>query len=326
MDEASSRFVDRIVIDRLLTEKLGTVHHYPTVPLDLANQDAFGDFRALDPVGSMAVEADGRALVLTSPLACEYVENRVARVLCFNATSPRATILFVHGLFDDNRETYAFMLGGLIKAGYSVRLMTLPFHHERTPASSRFSGEYFWSANVLRTCRALKQAVYELYQCHNWLTQTTRHPVFLAGFSMGATVSLMLAALHSRSRGLFVINPAGALSDIVWDSPLCRTIRDDYMAAGYGREDITKVFAGFDDALARGQRMSSDAICMASAFYDEVTRQDQYDAIANRWNLRHRLRYSAGHLNTLRLPRLAEDMTRFFDSLMPTVAMESQVQ
>jgi pimeloyl-ACP methyl ester carboxylesterase len=313
-------------MDRLLTEKLGTVHHYPTVPLDHMNQDAFDDFRALDPVGSIAVEADGSALVLTSPVACEYLENRVARVLCYNAKCPRATILFVHGLFDDSRETYAFMLGGLLKAGYSVRLMTLPFHHERTPACSRFSGEYFWSANVLRTCRALKQSVYELYQCHNWLTHTTHQPVFLAGFSMGATVSLMLAALNSAPRGLFVVNPAGALSDIVWDSPLCRTIRDDFLAVGCGRKEVTNVFVGFENALSGGHRMSPNTICMASALYDEVTKQEQYDAIASKWNLRHRLRYKAGHLNTLRLPRLAEDMTRFFDLLMSNVKMESQIQ
>ncbi len=251
-------------------------------------------------------------------------KNRVSRVACHDAKNPRGTILFVHGLFDDNRDMYGFLFSGILKAGYSVRLMTLPFHHERTPACSRFSGEYFWSADVRRTRQALKQAVYELYQCYNWLQKATDSSVFLAGFSMGATVALTLASLCSQPRGLFAINPAGALSDVVWDSPLCRTIKEDYIAAGYRREEIASVFAAFEPVPRPGRRMSPNRVCLAYALYDEVTRQEQYDAMARTWNPRQKLQYKAGHLNTLRLPRLAEDMTRFFDSLTSTAEIESR--
>lgn len=314
MDEASSRFVDKLSIERLLSEKLGKVHHSPKVPFDELEGDLFSDFSSVSCNAKISTNYQTGMMQLSSPVHCDYQENRSLPVYSHDIKNPRGTIILVHGLFEDNRNIYTFLIKGLNSAGYNVKMLTLPFHYERTPKDSLFSGEYFWSADIVRTRNAFKQAVYELYQLYNWFTSALDHPVFIASFSMGAGVSLMLATLFPDIKGLFVINPASALSNIVWDSPLCRTIKEDYFQAGYTIENLKKMYALFEPISADKIVTDPDNICLVYAQYDMVTEQKQYLRLIEKWKLKNILSYKAGHLNTLRVPRLADDIAGFFDA------------
>lgn len=314
MDEASSRFVDQLVMDKLVREKLEKVHHYPTVKLDQINPDLFNDFSSIDRNAVFERCSLSGESVMKSPVYCEYKENQTVRIKSFNAKNPRATILFMHGLFEDNRDIYTFVFKELNKAGYSIKLMTLPFHYERKPAESLFSGEYFWSADIIRTRNAFKQAVYEMYQSYIWLKNNSTDKVFVAGFSMGASVSFMMSVLCSEIDGLFVINPAAALSDIVWESPLCRTIKQDFLASGYSLEDLSKIYRQFEPVSSDGL-INRDKIFLVYALYDLVNDQIHYQRLIEKWKLPNYLAYKAGHLNTLRVPRLADDIASFFNKI-----------
>jgi pimeloyl-ACP methyl ester carboxylesterase len=314
MDEASSRFVDTLSIERLLTEKLEKVHHFPKIRFDEIEGNLFSDFASISCNAEISTNDQTGVMQFVSPVCCDYPQNRFVPVISCDVNNARATIILVHGLFEENRNIYSFLIKGLNYAGYNVKMLTLPFHYERTPNDSLFSGEFFWSADILRTRKAFKQAVYEQYQLYTWLTLTLDHPVFIASFSMGAGVSLMLATLFPDIKGLFVINPASALSNIVWDSPLCRTIKEDYFQAGYTIENLKKMYALFEPISADKIVTDSENICMVYAQYDMVTEQKQYLRLIEKWKLKNILSYKAGHLNTLRVPRLADDIASFFNA------------
>jgi hypothetical protein len=314
MDEASSRFVDTLSIERLLTDKLEKVHHFPKVQFDDIEGNLFSDFASISCNAEISTNDHIGVMHLVSPIYCDYPQNRFVPVISYDVNNARATIILVHGLFEENRNIYSFLIKGLNCAGYNVKMLTLPFHYERTPVDSLFSGEFFWSADILRTRKAFKQAVYELYQLYTWFTLTLDHPVFITSFSMGAGVSLMLATLCTDIKGLFIINPASALSDIVWDSPLCRTIKEDYFQAGYTIENLKRLYALFEPISADKIATDSENICMVYAQYDMVTEQKHYIKLIEKWKLKNSLSYKAGHLNTLRVPRLADDIVSFFDS------------
>ncbi|MGC4068737.1 MAG: hypothetical protein QM784_29630 [Polyangiaceae bacterium] len=148
MDEASSKFVDQLVLQRLVTEKLQAVKHAPRVPLEALFEEPLSAFVANTERGSHGERWHGELIGLESPVRCEYAENRTISVAVHRAPEPRGNLLLVHGLYEDNRNIYGFLVGELNRLGYSVFLMTMPFHYERTPATSRFSGEYF-SAPIL---------------------------------------------------------------------------------------------------------------------------------------------------------------------------------
>lgn len=285
MDEASSRFVDRIAVEKLLTEKLARVTHRPALPVRPASAE-------------------------TCRRPAEHV-----RLRSYPAESPRGTVLFVHGLFEEQREIYGFLFSGLRRRGYSVELHCLPYHYERKPDESLFSGEFFFSANLARTRDAFLQAVDEVGACLEHLRRTRGHPVFLAGFSMGAAITLLLTASLESIDGACVINPPADFPELIWRSPLCSTIRADLERAGAGRIDVAAAFFGIDPLHVRADAVDVRRVLMVQALYDLVTAQDQYEALAGAWRFRHRVRYPAGHLNTLRVPRLADDVATFFDGL-----------
>jgi pimeloyl-ACP methyl ester carboxylesterase len=221
-------------------------------------------------------------------------------------------------LFEDQRDIYRFLFAGLNRLGYSVELYCLPYHYERKPADSLFSGEYFFSANLYRTRQAFLQAGRELRACHERLSRQAQHPVFLAGFSMGATIAAQ-AALHLEGvAGVCLLNPPAGLANLIWTSPLCQTIRADLEAANLDCAAVAAYFRDIDPLFVNHARLDKQRLLMIQALYDLVTSQEQYEALAAAWQLAHRLKYNAGHLNTLRVPRLAEDMARFFDAQTPT--------
>ena len=53
----------------------------------------------------------------------------------------------------------------------------------------------------------------------------------------------------------------------------------------------------------------------ANGVYDQVTSLEQYESFARSWNLANTTALKAGHMNTLRAPRLAGDIAGFHDSV-----------
>ena len=285
MDEASSRFVDRLAMDKLVQEKLAKVHHYPAQPLPPPMPFA----GTLDP------------------------ESR--HLVSYPVEGARGTVLFVHGLFEDQRDIYRFLFSGLRRLGFSVELYSLPHHYERQTTDSQFSGEFFFSADVARTRQAFLRAAAELGGILAGLREQTKGPVFLAGFSMGASIVLLLSSMVGTIDGACAINPPAVFPELIWTSPLCRTIRADLEAAGVTAEVVATYFQDIDPIAIDRRLVDPGRILMIHALYDLVTGQRQYEALADTWGFPHRIKYHAGHLNTLRVPRMADDMGRFFAGL-----------
>ncbi|HYD41003.1 MAG TPA: alpha/beta fold hydrolase, partial [Anaeromyxobacter sp.] len=242
------------------------------------------------------------------------VSDRV-QLLSYPAERPRGTVLFAHGLYESQREIYGFLFSGLRRHGYSVELYTLPYHYERKPAESLFSGEYFFSADLVRTRLAFLQAADELRGCLRSLRRDRGHPVYLGGFSMGGAIALLVAASLQALEGACAINPPANFPALIWTSPLCSTIRADLERAGADQGDVATWLRDIDPLHVRGEGGDRGRVLMVQALYDLVTAQDQYDELASAWQFQHRAVYPAGHLNTLRVPRLADDVARFFDGL-----------
>ncbi len=314
MDEASSKYLDNIVMTKLLEEKLEKVAHKPQVLPDEIEKTVFEDFHKIDRYGDVNKKDNSDDLEMISPIISEHDENRTCSIKVYPAENKKASIVMVHGLYEDNREIYSFLLKELNSKGYDVYLMTLPFHYDRTPASGFFSGEFFWSADVSRTQTAYKQAVYELYQFYNYLERDSVLPVFVAGFSMGGAVTLTLLSFFSEIKALWVMNPPFCLYDVVCDSPLFSTIRNNFIDNGYCDHDIKNVFLPLEPQNAEESLIDTDRICMAYSAYDQVIQNCHYRTFREKWNLSHVVEYKAGHLNMLRVPRLAGDIDTFFKS------------
>lgn len=312
MDEASSKFVDRLVLEKLTTEKLSKTSHRPSFPPEALRDDAFEAYAG--PVGAPEVvrfAPDKDIVFLRSPTEAFYPENQTFPVRSFSVEPCLGNILLVHGLYEDNRDIYGFFIGELNRLGYSVYMTTLPYHHERTPAQSRYSGEFFWSADLARTKRTFIQAAAELRLCYDWIGETRGAAPTVVGFSMGGTVALAAALASTKMKKVCAVNPAAHLAEVIETSPLCATLRRDLAAAGWSSEDIKNTAATFDPYAMHARLKSTERILLIYGLYDQITSPRQYEALIKKLRLLNVLTYKAGHLNTLRVPRFASDTIRF---------------
>jgi esterase/lipase len=314
MNEASSKYVDQLVLDKLMTEKLQQVHHYPGKNIDLTTS-VFDLIKGIEQKQLPDFVKSTTGFSFKSVAGSGYEENDVCPVFAFECKDPVASIVFTHGLYEDNRNIYGFLFSSLNKVGLNVYLCTLPFHYERKPKKSLFSGEYFWSADFERTRNAFAQGVFDVYSLYKFIQKRNNHNVFLTGYSMGGAVNLVLGAAVKEIQGVVAVNPATSLSEIVWDSPLCRYMKNDFLEAGYTWEQLQLAYKTFEPVSINIEQYNTVRFMICYALYDQVTSPDIYRQFIEKWHIRNVHEYKAGHLTTLRVPRLAQDIFNFINTL-----------
>ena len=53
-------------------------------------------------------------------------------------------------------------------------------------------------------------------------------------------------------------------------------------------------------------------IAMGSSIYDQINDPENYELLINKWEMGNVYKYKAGHLNILRVPKLANDIDKLY--------------
>ena len=126
------------------------------------------------------------------------------------------SIMFVlHGLFDDNIMNYSYLFRLLNSLNLNVYFMTMPYHFDRKPKESLFSGEYFVSGDIFRTQNDFKQAVLDIDASLQFIKRENLLPTLLTGFSMGGCVALRHYILNKQEIPTFLINPVTDFCEVL---------------------------------------------------------------------------------------------------------------
>ncbi|QNU66865.1 alpha/beta hydrolase [Ruminiclostridium herbifermentans] len=319
MNELSSRYVDTIAINRIIDTKLSKVSHNPNQSLfKFIEGNAFED---IDNINSENLEVkyfrddNFEKLIFKSPICTAYSENDYVSVIVYDTTDAIGNVVFVHGLYEDNLSIYQFLITMLNKMGLNVYVMMLPYHYDRLPEQSAFSGEYFWSADVARSQWAIKQAVYDLYATYNIVKDKSSLPICITGFSMGGCISLLLASVRKDIDNLFVINSVSILSKLTWESKLLVNIKNELCNYGYCLEDIQRAMVDFEPLSRQNNYLFEKSIALGYGLYDQIILQEDYQYLISNMKFNQVYEYSAGHLNILRVPKLANDILKTFSHI-----------
>ncbi|MBN2737373.1 MAG: hypothetical protein JXR70_10370 [Spirochaetales bacterium] len=313
MDQSSSIYVDQIVIKKLIEDKLSKVHHFSELSYNELKRPVYQNFFTIEKTTDL-YQVDDSRFYFNSPLIDQFEENNKCYVNYYtnesNTLTDKASIIFLHGLYDDNRDIYQFLFKNLM-TDYHIYLMTLPYHFERKPKSSLFGGEYFWSAKLERSMFAFEQGIYELKQMYYTVKKQTKQPVYIAAFSMGAGIAQGFATLDHQFDGMFLINPVCSLSEIVLDSELCKTVKADLLNSSITIEQVLDIYSQFDP-YHRNTTDQQRKMGLGYGLYDQITSPAQYEELTNIWHFQKIIKYKSGHLNILRVPRLAKDIHDYF--------------
>ena len=117
MNEASSKYVDQIAVEKLLTEKLSKVHHFPNENGSFNNIN-LSDLRNIDG-NSVNIKEEFNnnihEIIFSSLIDSGYNENDTVKCIFFESKSEfrKGSIIFIHGLYEDNTQIYNFFISML---------------------------------------------------------------------------------------------------------------------------------------------------------------------------------------------------------------------
>jgi len=319
LDENSSRYVDNIAMDRIVNLKLSCVRHSPYKSYFRIEDKPFENFNEIShslPKVKKKVINGFEHWLFESAAETPYKENNNADIICHPVQAPIGNIVFVHGLYEDNPLMYQYLISMINKQNLNVFFMTLPYHYSRKPGSSAFSGEYFWSADIPRCQSALKQSVFDLCQTINLVEESTGLPTFVVAFSMGGGIALKLVSIFNELKGIFLINSVSTLTKLTWESPLLRTIKSELLGYDYSFEQVEKSLTPFEPFSDRKKAEFGKKVILGYGLYDQVVKKQDYSYLIERLNPYCVYEYNAGHLNILRVPKLANDIVNTFNGIV----------
>lgn len=148
-----------------------------------------------------------------------HATNRVAHARYWSHDDgPRPTIIAIHGFTADLYlvNEWFFALPWFYRMGCDVMLFTLPFHGERQPTGSPFSGHGYFAGGPAHTNEAVAQSVMDLRILIDWLMNERGAPkVGVTGVSLGGFTSSVLAVAEPRLTFAVPNVPVVTLPDLV---------------------------------------------------------------------------------------------------------------
>jgi hypothetical protein len=318
MNEASSKFVDTLALEKLLNEKLSKVSHSPYNSVFISQDIPLEDLEILrlDLSGVKSINNENGLSCFTLPSffkSSHYEENNRIYLHYHPAKTPEYNILLVHGLFDDNIVNYNFLIKLLNESNINVFFMELPYHFNRKPETSSFSGEYFFSADVYRSRNAFKQAIYDIEASMQFINSYNVLPTMITGFSMGGCIAFRYHLLKKQVVKTFIINPVTDLTRLVWDNLLLVYVKQDILDSGFEMSKYERIYKELDpcDNLYLG--FDEDKVAMVYSIYDQIINENKYKTYIEKTGIKKVLPYSSGHLNILRVPKLSRDISDFLN-------------
>jgi len=229
----------------------------------------------------------------------EYAESHTvyARRIRPAGAKGRPRLLYLHGYMQP--ETVLEELGILATLARQLEVEVIqlqpPYHGRRRPRASRFDGEYYWTADVVRSFEALRQTLLDARTLLSWLLEQDDRPVGVAGVSLGGTLTCALTCLEERFA--FSVPAIGHmdLGRLVADAPVLGRMRRELRHRGWGPTDFGAFISrtGWDELLPK---IPPERILLLAARADRFFAPDAVTAMWNRWGEPQIEWYAASHM------------------------------
>ena len=226
----------------------------------------------------------------------------------------RATLLLLHGW---TRGDYWWEERSIIPwlcrdCGYTVVALVHPYHGARKPARARFSGEFFISADLVRTVEACRQAVIDARTALNWLLEEGNETVGITGISLGAFMTYLLLCADDRPAFAVPLLGHGDLLDGPGESSLTKHIYRGYRAQ---RLDPKTLSPKLRPLIARAMRpqLAPERILPINGLYDAIVTPEKSRQLFKAWEIPQVIWLPAGHFGIIHTRPFCRDFRDFAD-------------
>jgi pimeloyl-ACP methyl ester carboxylesterase len=156
----------------------------------------------------------------------------------------RDCLVYVHGWLEPGswaEETTLFRAWGR-ELDVDLAHVSLPFHGVRKPPGSLFSGELFWTADLVRSVEGVRQAVHDARSAIAYLRAQGYERVGVSGLSLGGAVVMILACLEPSLDFVIPIISHLQLLDAVEEAPILWRVKHDLNRWGVDRAARARIF------------------------------------------------------------------------------------
>jgi pimeloyl-ACP methyl ester carboxylesterase len=175
-----------------------------------------------------------------------YASNQTASARWIHRRSGpgRRALVYIHGWLEPGPwpEQFFFLPHVSDALGVDVLHVQLPFHGDRNPRGSLFHGEFFWTADLVRSIEAVRQSCMDSRSLVAWLRQQGYVEVGVTGFSMGASIAMILACLEPTPDYVIPIVGHLQLSDAIENAPIFWRMKADLERFGIDRDGRKEIF------------------------------------------------------------------------------------
>jgi dienelactone hydrolase len=227
----------------------------------------------------------------------------------------RPRLLYLHGYMQP--ETYIEELTLLTSMAMALNVeviqMQPPHHGRRAAGASRFSGEFYWTADLVRSLEALRQTILDARTLLHWLQEQDERPVGLTGLSLGGALTLSLACIEERFAFAIPLIAHMDLAALVSDAPVLSKMRHDLKSFGWGRRD----FGNFVKQIGWSRlqpKLPADRVLLIAASSDRFFDPKVVERMWKRWGKPAIRWYPTSHMGFLPyLPQALLAMREFID-------------
>ncbi|MCF7619302.1 alpha/beta hydrolase family protein [Bacillus sonorensis] len=295
-----STFIDRLALYDL-HRKRSKDKHFSAFSLDTIARDEFYKSKIAD-VSIILDESRKKYMVGTFSYESlipsgDLVNDTLKGQVFFNKTDiDKPNVIFVHGWRMDSYDRIKKIFHHRIMKdlGWNMYYFSLPYHFEREPEHSRYSGELMISANIDRTVESTRQAIVDLRALIHWIKANKTGPVILVGVSLGGWIANLIATLESQIDVVASIFYANRLSYSIWNTIPGKFIREELEQHGVTYEDLIRYWEITDPSQAV-PKVNKDHILLISAKYDQYIDIKDADSLWESWGKPERYLYNCGH-------------------------------
>lgn len=248
----------------------------------------------------------------------EYPETHVvyARRIRPTGTRRRPRLFYLHGYMQPETviEEVTLLTSLALALNVEVIQMQVPHHGRRAARRSRFSGELFWTADLVRSIEALRQTMLDARALLRWLLEQDDRPVGVSGLSLGGALTLGLTCLEERFAFSAPLIAHMDLAALVRDAPVLSKMRHDLRRFGWGREDFER-FVEQIGWQSLQPKLPPERVLLIAASSDRFFEPEVVESMWQRWGEPEIHWYPTSHMGFLpNIPDAIRRMRAFIDA------------
>jgi hydroxymethylpyrimidine/phosphomethylpyrimidine kinase len=200
------------------------------------------------------------------------------------AARRRPRLLYLHGYMQPESyiEEFALLAGMARQLNVEVIQMQFPYHGRRTPRGARFSGELYWTADLVRSVEAWRQTLLDARTLLRYLRADDARPVGVAGLSLGGLLTLSLTCLEEHFAFSVPLIAHMDLGALVADAPVLGKMRRDLRSFGWSTQHFAAFVAGLGWDTLR-PKLPLDRILLIAASHDRFFDPRVVTTMWKRW-------------------------------------------